>query len=154
MGDMINPSLSTPRSAIVLGYCGLLPQAIAVIILLIGDPSLYWTALATAYGYAAFIFCFLGGVWWGVGISLPTPPRWIFLAAITPSLIALATYIPWIIGWNWPRPSLVALSIALALSPVVDQRILRARSGFEDWLRLRRHLSFGLGGLTMLAAWL
>lgn len=138
-------------SARLLGYCGLLPQMAAIGTTLTGGPELYWTAMAVAYGYAAFIFSFLGGVWWGLGLAIAQPPRWIFVAAVMPSLIALATYLPWVLGWDWPRPSLMILAVALIASPLVDRLIVRGREGFGGWLKLRWHLSLGLGGLTLLA---
>lgn len=138
-------------SARLLGYSGLLPQIAAIGTMLTGGPELYWTAMAVAYGYAAFIFSFLGGVWWGLGLAIAQPPRWIFVAAVTPSLIALATYLPWVLGWDWPRPSLMVLAMALIASPLVDRLIVRGREGFGGWLKLRWHLSLGLGGLTLLA---
>lgn len=138
-------------SARLLGYCGLLPQMAAIGTTLTGGPELYWTAMAVAYGYAAFIFSFLGGVWWGLGLAIAQPPRWIFVAAVMPSLIALATYLPWVLGWDWPRPSLMILAVALIASPLVDRLIVRGREGLGGWLKLRWHLSLGLGGLTLLA---
>ena len=86
-----------------LGYAGLLPQIFAV--LLLSDEGLRWTALAGGFGYAALIFSFLGGVWWGLGISNPHAPRWLYVAGVLPSLISLAAYLPWIFGWSWPGPS-------------------------------------------------
>lgn len=139
------------RSTRLLGYSGLLPQIAAIGTMLTGGPELYWTAMAVAYGYAAFIFSFLGGVWWGLGLAIAQPPRWIFVAAVMPSLIALATYLPWVLGWDWPRPSLMILAVALIASPLVDRLIVRGRKGFGGWLQLRWHLSLGLGGMTLLA---
>ena len=139
-------------SARLLGYSGLLPQIAAIGTMLTGGPELYWTAMAIAYGYAAFIFSFLGGVWWGLGLAIAQPPRWIFVAAVMPSLIALGTYLPWVLGWDWPQPSLLILAVALIASPLVDRKIVGVREGFGGWLRLRWHLSLGLGGLTLLAA--
>lgn len=138
-------------SARLLGYSGLLPQMAAIGAMVTGGPELYWTAMAVAYGYAAFIFSFLGGVWWGLGLAIAQPPRWIFVAAVMPSLIALATYLPWVLGWDWPRPSLFILGAALIASPLVDRLIVRGREGFGGWLTLRWHLSLGLGGMTLLA---
>ena len=139
------------RSTRLLGYSGLLPQIAAIGTMLTGGPERYWTAMAVAYGYAAFIFSFLGGVWWGLGLAIAQPPRWIFVAAVMPSLIALATYLPWVLGWDWPRPSLMILAVALIASPLVDRLIVRGRKGFGGWLQLRWHLSLGLGGMTLLA---
>jgi hypothetical protein len=145
----------TPRqlhpSAKWLGYAGLLPQLFAVL-MLIDDSSLRWIAIAAGYGYAAFIFSFLGGVWWGLGLSAQNPPRWLFAAAVTPSLIALATYLPWTLGWDWPTLSLWILALCLILSPLVDLALGREFGLPHGWLRLRTHLSMGLGALTAILA--
>lgn len=133
-----------------LGYAGLLPQMLAVVLLT--DADLRWTALAGGFGYAALIFSFLGGVWWGIGVSNPQAPRWIYGAAILPSLIAFAAYLPWIFGWMWPGPSLVALALLLLVSPIIDHEIALTIALPDGWLALRRTLSFGLAWLTAILA--
>ncbi len=142
---MVGPSYLEGRAR-WLGYAGLLPQMLAVVLLT--DPTLRWTAMAGGFGYAAIIFSFLGGVWWGIGVSNPQAPRWIYLAAVMPSLLAFAAYLPWIFGWNWPGPSLVALALLLLLSPVIDHEIGLTIALPDGWLALRRTLSFGLAWLT------
>lgn len=135
-----------PRAARQLGYAGLLPQFVCALYALDGGKW-QWTAQAIAFGYAALIFSFLGGVWWGIGIARQDSPRWIFGAAVLPSLLALAAYAPWVIGWEWPGPSLVIIGALLAASPLLDFLI----GGLDrPWLSLRLQLSSGLGGLTML----
>lgn len=135
-----------PRAARQLGYAGLLPQ-IGCAIYVIDGGKWQWTAQAIAFGYAALIFSFLGGLWWGVGIARENAPGWIFGCAVAPSLLALAAYAPWIMGWEWPGPSLVAVGVMLMISPLVDGLI----GGLENgWLSLRLQLSLGLGGLTTL----
>lgn len=137
---------SLPRSARQLGYAGLLPQAICAVYVIDGGKW-QWTAQAIAFGYAALIFSFLGGLWWGIGLTREDAPRWIFGAAVMPSLLALAAYAPWIIGWEWPGPSLIAVGVLLIVSPLVDGMI----GGLaNEWLSLRLRLSLGLGGLTTL----
>lgn len=138
------------RRARLLGYAGQLPQVFAIILL--ADPETRWIALAGGFGYAALIFSFLGGVWWGVGISNPQAPRWIYVAAVLPSLIGLATYVPWIFGWTWPGPSLIVLGLCVLVSPIVDREMALKLPLPEDWVRLRSHLSVGLGLLTLLLA--
>jgi Protein of unknown function (DUF3429) len=139
---------STPR---LLGFAGLLPQLAAGYILLENNNDWRFTALAMAYAYAALIFSFLGGVWWGIGIARPESPRWIYLAAVTPSLIGLALWAPWMLGWTWPGPELMVLGVCFALSPLIDWRIGRKLEGLpEGWMALRRNLSIGLGTLTVL----
>lgn len=134
----------------LLGYAGQLPQVLAVVLL--ADPETRWIALAGGFGYAALIFSFLGGVWWGVAISNPQAPRWIYAAAVLPSLIALAAYLPWIFGWDWPGPSLLALGLCLIFSPIVDREMALKLPLPDGWVGLRSRLSFGLGALTLLLA--
>lgn len=134
-----------------LGLAGLLPQIVAVLFLLDGE-GMRWIAVAGGYGYAAFIFSFLGGIWWAIALLQPAAPRWLHAAAVAPSLIALATFLPWTWGWSWPGPSLALLSIALLLSPIIDWRLGRIIELPSGWLALRVQLSFGLGTLTAILA--
>ena len=129
-----------------LGYAGILPQALAVSLFVTGTEWA-WIALAAGFAYAALIFSFLGGVWWGQAMACPKVPQWAFVAAIMPSLIGLALFIPWTLGWAWPEPSLIWLGLFLILSPLVD-----ARLGLGDaaWMRLRWQLSLALGSLTLI----
>lgn len=149
--SMTETAQPLPASAKWLGYAGLLPQILAVAMILY-DPTLEWISLAGGFGYAAFIFSFLGGVWWGLALNAANPPRWLYPVAIIPSLIALATYLPWIWGLEWPEPSLWVLAIGLSLSPLVDLALGKQINLPEGWLRLRIHLSAGLGLLTALLA--
>ena len=145
----------TPRplssTALKLGYAGLLPQAFAVFLLLDGS-EMRWIASAGGFGYAAIIFSFLGGLWWAMAMLNPSAPRWIYAAAIAPSLIALATFLPWTWGWDWPGPSLMMLAFGLMASPLIDRQIVHHIALPDGWMRLRWHLSLGLGGMTALLA--
>lgn len=134
-------------SARRLGLSGLVPQAIACFTALI-DPELKWIALAAGFGYAAFIFSFLGGLWWGIALTCQNAPRWLYGVAVTPSLIALALYLPWTIGWSWPNPSLVILAVCLAGSLIIDTKVAEVVDLPDGWLSLRKVLSFGLAALT------
>jgi hypothetical protein len=133
-----------------LGFAGLLPPLLAV--LLLTDPELRWTAIAAGFGYAALIFSFLGGVWWGMAIATPGAPKWAYAAAVMPSLIGFGAYLPWIFGWTWPGPQLGVISLALLFSPLVDLQLARTIALPEGWLGLRRTLSLGLGSLTAILA--
>jgi len=143
-----------PKAAFLAGYAGLLPQLIAAALVFSGSEY-RWTGLAAAYGYAAFIFSFLGGIWWGFGViarkdGVNAGP--IFTLSVAPSLIAFASYLPWIWGWDWPGPSLAWIGFFLILSPLADKWLSRKCDLPVGWMKLRWHLSLGLGGLTFLLA--
>ncbi len=143
----LTPSL-TPASR-WLGYAGLLPQIICVALSASGHEYAY-TALAGGFGYAAAIFSFLGGVWWGQAIANGSrnggAGAGAYLVAVMPSLLAVALFLPWTFGWDWPGPALLYLGALIALSPLVDRAL-----GFAapDFIRLRWQLSVGLGALTI-----
>lgn len=137
--------MALPKSLRQLGYAGLLPQVAALLVALDGRDW-RWTALAVGFGYAALIFSFLGGVWWGIGVARDDAPGWIFAVAVAPSLIALAAYLPWIGGYTWPGPSLLVIGACLLLTPLVDRAIGFLPAG---WLELRLRLSLGLGTMTL-----
>lgn len=137
------PSLTTP--ARVLGYAGLLPQIICIAMILTGHEWRY-AALAGGFAYAAAIFSFLGGVWWGQALASGRATTGAYVLAVMPSLIAVALFLPWTFGWDWPGPALLYLGGLILGSPLVDRAL-----GFAapDFLRLRWHLSIGLGTLTI-----
>jgi len=128
-----------------LGYAGLLPQIICLGLTITGHEYAY-TALAGGFAYAAAIFSFLGGVWWGQAIQSGKAGAGAYGVAVMPSLIAVALFLPWSFGWEWPGPALLYLGAFILLSPLVDRGL-----GFSasDFMRLRWHLSLGLGGLTI-----
>ncbi|WP_052505857.1 DUF3429 domain-containing protein [Novosphingobium sp. P6W] len=131
-----------------MGYAGLLPPAVFVAAVLV-DPSLRWIMLAAGFGYAAFIFSFLGGIWWGLAMGRPHLPSWIWIAAVAPSLICLALFMPWTFGWKWPIPAMRILGALILFSPFVDRAIVYSTSISSDWMRLRIGLSIGLAALII-----
>ncbi len=142
---MSNDARTPPfRKARLLGYAGLLPQVIALV-LFTGGGEWSWIALAAGFAYAALIFSFLGGAWWGQALTMQDGRSWIYLAAVVPSLLALALFLPWTLGWPWPGPSMFWLGLLIMASPLIDRQIDPAA---HAWLRLRWHLSIGLGALT------
>ena len=146
---MTTNSRTVSDSAKWFGYAGLLPQLFAVLMQL-DDGSLRWIAMAGGYGYAALIFSFLGGLWWGLAAMGGTrTPTWAWVAAVVPSLLALASAWPWATGGTWPGPSLIFLGLAIAASLLVDLRLRAAGLTPGGWLALRLPLSLGLGGLTV-----
>jgi hypothetical protein len=142
-----------PSAPHLLGYAGLLPQAVAAVALASGSPDYRFSALALAFAYAALILSFLGALWWGLAGAQPdVAPSWIWVAGVLPSLIALATCVPWAVGAEWPVPSLWILAAAIAASPLVDLRLDRLGLCSAGWLRLRLILSASLAGLTAFCA--
>ncbi|WP_108791049.1 DUF3429 family protein [Erythrobacter sp. Alg231-14] len=137
------PSLAPASTG--LGLAGLLPQIVCVALAATGHEYAF-TALAGGFAYAAAIFSFLGGVWWGQAIAKQESGAMIYVVAVLPSLLAVALFLPWSFGWDWPGPALIYLGALIALSPMVDRAM-----GFAapDFMRLRIVLSLCLGGLTI-----
>ena len=138
-------NISLPRLARWLGLAGIAPQLWATLTVF-ANAEMRWGALAIGYAYAALIFSFLGGVWWGLALRQDKAPLWIYAVAVLPSLIGVATYLPWIWGYTWPGPSLIILGMLVAASPLVDLKIGGSPAG---WMQLRWILSLGLGSLTV-----
>ncbi|QJB69471.1 DUF3429 domain-containing protein [Parasphingorhabdus halotolerans] len=137
-----------PPSASILGLAGLLPQLLCLVAVF--DDDTRYIALSAAFLYAAVIFSFLGGLWWGLAVTNPKAPQWVYGIAVVPSLLAVVSGIPWMIGTTWPGPSLALLGIALIAALWIDFRLNRLGMMPVWMLRLRIILSTGLG-LTTLA---
>lgn len=136
---------SLSPAARALGYAGLLPQIICIALILMGHEWRY-SALAGGFAYAAAIFSFLGGVWWGQALASGRATTGAYVIAVMPSLLTLALFLPWTFGWEWPGPALFYLGALILGSPLIDRALGYAA---PDFLRLRWHLSIGLGSLTI-----
>jgi hypothetical protein len=147
---MIDFQPRLPNQALFLGVTGLLPQMLALGLTF--DDTDRFIGLAAGYFYAALIFSFLGGLWWGVAISNANAPGWLFGAAVMPTLIAFATGVPWMTGAPWPGPSLAVLSGTIFASALVDWRLRALNLISAEFLKLRVVLSSGLGLLTLILA--
>ncbi len=139
-----------PKIALVLGIAGLAPQVWALLSTF--READRYIGLAAGYFYAALIFTFLGGLWWGVAASRKDAPEWLYLAAVVPSLVAFASGIPWMTGAEWPGPSLGILGVGILLSALVDRTMFTAGLIDRNLWRLRLGLSLGLGTATLLLA--
>lgn len=141
---MTDETSLTPASR-WLGYAGLLPQMLCVALAMSGHEYGY-SALAGGFAYAAGIFSFLGGVWWGQALASGRAGAGAYVVAVMPSLLAVALFLPWTFGWDWPGPALLYLGALIAFSPLVDWAL-----GFaaKDFFSLRLQLSVGLGALTI-----
>ena len=144
------PAPSLSKTARALGYAGLLPQILCVGLLATGHEWRY-AALAGGFAYAAAVFSFLGGVWWGQGIASGRATAGAYALAVMPSLISVALFMPWSFGWEWPGPALLYLGALILGSPLIDRALGYARA---DFLQLRWHLSIGLGVLTIVLGFL
>ena len=159
---MLSSIMSAPDSSprppvwpLWLGLVGLLPQLLVVFALIGGNPEARFVALACGFAYAALILSFLGGMWWGLAAADGRrSPAWVWISAVVPSLIALASAYPWMVGAPWPGPSLVMLGIVLIGSLGVDWKLRDLGLTPAWWLTLRIPLSLGLGGMTLATAWL
>ncbi|MEC7741586.1 MAG: DUF3429 domain-containing protein [Pseudomonadota bacterium] len=146
---------SVPALPRWLGLAGLLPQFTCLAVLYAGPAEWREAALAIAFAYAALILSFLGGMWWGIAAAAPAAQRrkalgWLWIAAVLPSLVALACFLPWALDWAWPEPSLVMLGGALLVTLGVDAKLGALAPRW--WMTLRVPLSTGLGLATIAAA--
>ena len=137
-------------AARLLGYAGLLPLVgcAAGLVLL---PMHRAPLLDAGFGYAALIFSFLGGLWWGQGVARRKTSPALFGIAVLPSLIAWALMLLRLLGWT-TEEALLALGAAILFSPIVDLVLARKQVQVGGWIALRLQLSTGLGALTLAIA--
>jgi Protein of unknown function (DUF3429) len=148
--DAAEPSLAAElRTPHFLTLIAILPQLVFLCAALIDDQA-SWTAPAVAFAYAASIFSFVGGYWWGVALTTRPGEQALFVIAVMPALLSFALFLPWIWGWSWPGSQLIALGITIMASILVDRRIIGTSIGSPAWLRVRIMASLGLGMSTML----
>lgn len=149
----------------MLGFAGLLPQAAAVLLMVLGRsgyPFAHAVGLLIAFVYAASILSFLGGIWWGIAVQREQGQGAIMALAVLPSLVAVALLcwagaqatllgsIAAIVGGQLRAP-LLALGLAIVSTLLVDRQLIGRGDVPRDWMRLRAPLSLGLGGLTAAA---
>ncbi len=140
-----------PRPLVLFGLAGLIPQAVCLVLAVMGGPD-RWFGLAAGCCYAAVILSFLGGLWWMAALLAGVREGWAYALASVPSLVGWAALLPWCLGWPWPGPSLAVLGLALLASPLVDRTLGQRIAWPAGWMRLRIVLSGGLGLLTWLIA--
>jgi hypothetical protein len=133
----------------LLGYAGLLPQA-ALLLLILGlhDPT--GIVHGMAFFYAALIFSFIGGIWWGFAMRRASGQGVLALLAILPTLgtiVLVAVAVHGSLRW-----AMVALASAIMLTLPVDRRLAASSEAPTGWMGLRVPLSLGLATLTILAA--
>jgi hypothetical protein len=141
-----------PMPAIILGAAGLLPLLLALFIRLGAgaepDSPLPGMIGGLALAYSALILSFLGGIWWGIAAARATAeeqPR-LLVIAVVPSILALALY-----GLSADMPVVCStlLGVVIALTPLVDRRLMAKGLVPGWWMNLRLPLSLALGALTI-----
>ncbi len=135
-------------TARLLGFAGLLPQVAAMALVFVGGPlGAIGTVMAFAYG--ALILSFLGGIWWAIAMRR-TERSQARLAgvAVLPSLVPLPLGFL-MFAAEQPGLSLILLGSAILMMMTVDARLAASSEVPSNWLRLRRPLSIGLGGMTI-----
>lgn len=148
---------AVPVMARMLGLAGLLPQISAVVAAWAGEPAWLDSARIAGGLYAGLILSFLGGTWWGMAATAPAAQGrgvlgWVWVAAVMPSLIALAAGLWWVARPDQPQPALVTLGFSLLAAPLVDRRLVAMALAPRWWTALRWPLSLALGLATLTLA--
>lgn len=145
------------RAAHLLGYAGLLPQAIALLFVAIArwrDDDFAWadgagSAVALGTAYPLLILSFLGGIWWGFAMRRHAGQGALAALAVTPSLAALAL-LGLLAATGHIGLTLVAIGSTIMLTLLIDRRLTRREEVPDGWMQLRIPLSLGLGSATIL----
>ena len=148
----MNSRISGLASA--LGAAGLLPM-LGVLFVQAGDfdGGVRAGAVLIGHGYAALILSFLGGLWWGLGSAAgDRAPGWLWVAAVTPSLIAFFPMVGMVMGVVDVRLALAVTGVALMAALLVDRALVRLGLTPPWWMALRVPLSLGLGGMSLMVA--
>lgn len=129
-----------PAAARCLGYAGLLPFLLALVVILLSPDFGVRMMLA----YAAVILSFVGAIHWGLALVQRDSGGLTFVASILPALLAwVALLVP-------PTAGLVMLSVGL-LTWRVWEHVGRTPAVPFWFRRLRNHLTAG-AVLALLAA--
>lgn len=147
-------------TAWALGLAGLAPQAAALGVTAWGGAD--WSAYGVdaAFGYAAVILSFLGGIWWGFGMRRATGRGPLLGVSVLPSLLATFDHLAMFLAGKAGVPieryyawGLGALGLAILATLPVDAWLERSGDAPSGWTRFRTVLSLGLGLLTIAAGW-
>ena len=138
--------MAPPPLPRLLGPAGLLPQALALLVVVYAPVEWRFAGVTGAQFYAAAILSFLGGIWWGLAARAEEPPAWVWIASVVPSLWTAAALFA--LQWGWNAAVLWALAAGLLIALAVD-RALWGADLMPDWLwQLRVRLSVWLAVLT------
>ena len=136
------------ESAMILGYAGLLPQVAAAATCALDHNGALGSMFA--FGYAALILSFLGGIWWGFAMHVGRGQDRTACIAVVPSLVAAALFLLSagnVVSLPW---ALVLMGSAVLLTLLVDRRLDAEGIVPDGWMTMRVPLSLGLGSITIL----
>lgn len=139
-----DPSIST--AARMLGFAGLLPQLLALLLTATRiDPAM---GSMMALAYAVLIVSFLGGIWWGFAMRTDARQPQLAFLAVAPTIVAFSLVVARLVGLraDW---SLVAIAVVLMLTLVVDRLFVEDGVAPPGWMGLRVPLTVGLAVLTL-----
>ena len=141
-----DPPISTP--ARLLGFAGLLPQLLALLLTATRIDAALGAMMAL--GYAMLIVSFLGGIWWGFAMRAGERQPQMAVLAVVPTVAAFALVVARLAGFraDW---ALVAIAVVLMLTLVVDRMFLEEGVAPPGWMGLRVPLTIGLAALTIAA---
>jgi hypothetical protein len=127
---IVTPPLRPGIEAWALGIAGLLPFVAGAAGLWLLSPEWAGLAALALLTYAAVIVSFLGGIHWGLAMSLAQTRRGLLIWGVLPSLLAWAGLL---LNSAW---GLLLMAASLLLCYVVDCQIYRSlRLG--GWIGLR-----------------
>ncbi len=127
--------LKPAAEAWVLGIGGLLPFVAGAVGLWTLPPEWAGLAALALLTYAAVIVSFLGGIHWGLAMSLAQTRRSLLIWGVLPSLLAWAGLL---LNSAW---GLLLMAASLLLCYIVDCKIYRSLQ-LGSWLGLRALLTF------------
>lgn len=140
--------MKTLPSALTLA--GTLPFAASALSLIAGGPLHPTVAIVALVTYAAVILSFLGGIQWGIALSIhetaPQSANRLFAVGILPALLG------WGVLWlNSPAQQLGAALCVLLAAWVIDA-LLRVRNLLPAWFFKMRSIATLVAGASLAAA--
>jgi len=136
--NTIFASVSFEKLATRLGYAGLIPFGVLALLLWLVKPDLHPFVATALQCYGAVIASFLGGIHWGIGISLVSlkteQAKHHVLWGIALSLLA------WIAAMMAAFAGLPLLGLLFVISYLIDRKYWPG-AGLGAWLTLRFRLS-------------
>ena len=128
----------------IIGYCGLLPHVVAIILNFYNLTTIDVIELAIIYSYT--ILAFLGGIYWGVGLKLEIKFKKFYLISILPTILILINLI--ISGTKFFNLIFILLSLNFFL--LLEIFFLKNYKLFRWFFLLRIRLNILFTGLIII----